>query len=154
MASNDDRVLYLINKLRSITLIVQVVPFLFTSVYIFVLSVYHFLPENVLNVLDTIFYISPMTIAGLFVMSKTLKLCAWHRRACALPILPQISVFIDYHITELSRVEAILGIAVPILMAILLLIAAWNVFLKPKHNVRRKETPDRNSRLLQDEADE
>jgi len=119
-------------------LIVQVVPFLFTSVYILTLSVYHFLPENVLNVLDTMFYISPMTIAGLLIMSKTLKLCAWHRRACALPILPQISVFMDYHIVEFSRIGAALGIVIPILMAVLLLIAAWNVFLKPKNNERNR----------------
>lgn len=148
MENDEGRILYLIEKLRSITLAVQVVPFAFSALYIITMFLYLFMPENVCGVLDTLFYVSPTTALGMLIFSRILKLCRWHKLACCLPVAPQIMVFIDFHIAELSRFGAVLSISLSVLMAILLLIAAYNVFLKPKHNGRKERTA-RDSRLLQ-----
>lgn len=138
MEDNAGRILYLIEKLRSITLAVQVMPFLFSALYIVSMFLYLFLPESLCQILDTIFYVSPTTVAGMLDFSRILHLCKWHKLACSLPIAPQIAVFIDYHIVSLSRLGAVLSISLSATMAFLLLVAAWNVFLKPKHNGRKR----------------
>lgn len=104
---------------------------------------YLFVPENVCGVLDTLFYVSPVTSGWMLIFSRILKLCKWHRLSCCLPVFPQGIVFIDYHIVGLSRLGATISVLLAAVMAILLLIAAWNVFLKPKHN-GRKERITRN----------
>lgn len=142
MESEGSRVLYLIEKLRSITLAVQVMPFAFCALYIVCMVLYAFASEPVVRTLDTLFYVSPATVVGMLIFSRILKLCKWHRRACILPVLPQVAVFIDYHIVGLSPVAAYIAIGIPSVMAVLLLIAAYNVFLKPKpnHNGRKERT--------------
>lgn len=89
-----------------------------------------FVSENARYVFDTLFYVSPVVIAGLLVESKILKLCKWHKTACILPIIPQITVFVDYHIIDLTQFEAYMSIIVPVAMSTLLLIAAYHVFMK------------------------
>ena len=148
MDGDEGRILYLIEKLRRITLEVQVAPFLVAALYIAVLFSYMFVSESARSVLDTLFYVSPVTSLILLAFSRTLKLCKWHRRACILPLLPQVFVFVDYHVFELTHRLAYVALLVPISMAALLFVAAWNVFLKPKHNGRKERTA-RDSRLLQ-----
>lgn len=138
MDSDASRILYLIEKLRSITLAIQVMPFFFSALYILSMFLYLCAPDNVCGVLDTLFYVSPTTVCGLLICSRILKLCKWHKMACSLPLLPQVAVFIDYHIVSLSRLGATVAILLSIVMAVLLLVAAYNVFLKPKHNERKR----------------
>lgn len=133
-----NRIKYIIEKLRAITLAAQIIPFVYSALYIFGTVLYVTAGENVIRVADTMFYVSPTIVAAFLVESRILKLCRWHRRACALPLIPQIAVFIDYHIASLGNVVAYIAILIPALMAILLLIAAYNVFLKPKHNEFQK----------------
>ena len=146
MENDASRVLYLIEKLRSITLGVQVAPFVFSALYIMTMILYLFASDSVCSVLDTMFYVSPTTAIAMLVFSKILKLCRWHKTACLLPVFPQVVVFVDYHIFEFTEGMARAAILIPALMAVLLLIAAWNVFLKPKNNERnrRKERTTRN----------
>jgi hypothetical protein len=144
MGNDDGKILYLIEKLRRITLQVQVAPFLISAAYIVVLFLYQFVSEQTRYSLDTLFYVSPIVSVFLLTFSRTLKLCKWHRRACMLPMLPQIFVFIDYHIFEFTERMARLAMILPALMAILLLIAAYNVFIKP-HNHGRKRRTNRDS---------
>ena len=140
----------LIEKLRSVTLAVQVIPFAYTAIYILVLSAYPFVGEAAMCTLDTIFYISPTTCAAFLVLSKMLRLCKWHRMACILPITPQVAILLDRSVIRFSNAAVFAHISITVLMAILLLVAAYNVFLKPKsqHNGRKRRT-DRDSRLLQ-----
>ena len=125
-----DKIKYLILKLRAITLAVQIIPFVYVGVYIFSMSSYLIFQEAVLNVLDALFYTSPLIVAAFLIESKILKLCVWHKIACSLPLIPQIIVLIDSFIVELTETEAIIVILAPIVMSVLLLIAAYNVFLK------------------------
>lgn len=128
--NGTDRLQYLIRKQRYITLAVQVAPFAYTTLYIISLILYFFCPEPVLQVLDTLFYVSPVVICAFLIESHILKLCIWHKSACILPLLPQVFVFVDYHILELTEAERYVAIAMPLVLSILLLIAAYHVFIK------------------------
>ena len=148
METNDlERIKYLIEKLRAITLTAQIIPFVYSALYILCMVLYLTAGENTVRVADTLFYVSPAVVAAFLIESRVLKLCKWHRSACALPLLPQVAVFIDYHVAPLGRSAAYVAVILPAAMALLLLVAAYNVFLKPKHNVRdrRKERIARDS---------
>lgn len=125
-----DSIKYLVSKLRYITLAVQIMPFVYSFIYILCLVAYLFCSEPILVLLNTLSYVSLVVIIGFLIESKILKLCKWHKTACILPILPQILVFVDYYIIELTEIEAYIAIATPIALSILLLIAAYNVFVK------------------------
>ncbi len=121
---------HLINKLRYVTLAVQIAPFAYTFLYIISLVRYLFCSEPILMVLNTLFYVSPVTVFILLVLSRILECCVWHKCACILPLLPQFLVFIDHFIIELTEAEAYISIITPIALSVLLLIAAYNVFIK------------------------
>lgn len=125
-----DRIKYLVEKLRYITLAVQIIPFAYSALYIICLVLYLFCPEPILRVLDSLFYVSPIVVIGFLIEAKVLKLCVWYRCACILPILPQIVVFIDNHIVQLVEVERYIAIGTPILLSFLLLIAAYHIFIR------------------------
>lgn len=116
--------------MRSITITVQVIPFAYTLLYILTLILYLFASDSVLTILDTLLYVSPVVIVFNLIESRVLKLCRWHRTACVLPAFPQINLFVDKYIYEFSVRAEIAHISVIILMSVLLLVAAYNVFLK------------------------
>jgi hypothetical protein len=120
----------LVKTLRYVTTAVQVLPFIYTVLYIISLAVSFFAPDSVVWIVDTMFYASPVTAFSFLVLSRILRLCKWHRRACLLPIIPQVVSFVDYYIIELSEIVAQVNIAVFGSMGLLLLVAAYNVFLK------------------------
>ena len=120
----------LVKKLRYVTLAVQLMPFLYTVPYIAGLIASYFLSYDAAKFFDTLFYVSPVTVCAFLVLSRLLRLCKWHRTACILPLLPQVVSFIDYYIIELTEVAAQVNIILFGSMAVLLLIAAYNVFMK------------------------
>jgi len=124
------KIKHLVNKLRYVTLAVQIIPFVYSSLYIAAMVLYLFVSEDARYVLDTLLYVSPIVILGFLFLSSVLELCKWHKTACALPVFPQLLVFVDQHIMELSVIEYYIGIATPIAMGSLLLVAAYNVFMK------------------------
>ena len=67
---------------------VQIIPFAYTFIYILVLFAYGNISDETASMLDTLFYISPIQIVGLLILSKILHLCKWHRMACVLPLFP------------------------------------------------------------------
>lgn len=121
---------FLVTTLRRVTTAAQVLPFIYSSLYITVLVLYSITPENVAMVLDSVFYVSPVFVLSFLLLSKVLKLCRWHKTACVMPLIPSAVSLVDYYIIELTEVEAFVFNGVVILMAILLLIAAYNVFMK------------------------
>ena len=125
-----DKIKYLVDKLRYITLCVQILPFIYTGLYLVTMVLYLFVPESVCQILDALFYASPVVILGFLVESKILKLCKWHKTACALPLLPQAIVLTDSFIVSLTKYEAYIAIITPILLCALLLLAAYNVFMR------------------------
>lgn len=125
-----DKIKYLVDKLRYITLCVQILPFIYTGLYLMTMVLYLFVPESVCSILDTLFYVSPVVILGFLAESRILKLCKWHKTACILPLFPQAIVLTDSHIISLIKYEAYIVIVTPIVLCLLLLIAAYNVFMK------------------------
>ena len=129
-AAAKDSLKYIIGKLRSITTAVQIKPFVYTLLYICALIFYLFASERVISLLDTLFYVSPIVVIGNLIESRILKLCKWHKTACILPALPQVNLFIDRYIYEFSIHAELAHITMTIIMAVLLLVAAYNVFFK------------------------
>lgn len=91
---------------------------------------YWFADESVLKILDTLLYVSPVVVVQFLVLSKSLRLCKWHRTACALPLIPQTMVILDSTFISFSKNAAIFSIASMAVMCLLLLVSAYNVFLK------------------------
>lgn len=116
--------------LKRTTIYVQFLPFIYSFFYVIVLIIYPFISEDAAVLLDSIFYISPIFMAGMLVLSKLLHLCNWHRTACIVPIISQVPVFIDSYIVSLTRIEAIVSNSIVVLMIAILLISAYNVFFK------------------------
>lgn len=105
-------------------------PFLYTVPYIVSIVASYYLSYDTARVFDTLFYVSPVTVCAFLVLSKLLRLCRWHKTACILPLLPQIVSFVDYYIIELTEIAAQVNIILFGSMAVLLLLAAYNVFMK------------------------
>lgn len=120
----------LIKKLRLVTSAVQLMPFVYTVLFIISLVVSFFASEDVVRIFDTLFYTSPIVVIAFLILSKLLRLCRWHRMACLLPLFPRVVSFVDYHIIELTEVLAQVNIILFATMAFLLLIAAYNIFIK------------------------
>lgn len=91
---------------------------------------YLFCSEPIARLCDSLFYVSPVTVAMFLVLSKILRLCIWHRAACIVPIVPQMVSLADYYIVELPiSLTAIINILIATLLTILLF-SAYKVFFK------------------------
>lgn len=122
------RIKSIIERLRAVTLTVQLMPFIYSALFIIVLVIYYFCGDATMKLLDSLFYVSPITIIMLLVLSRTLKLCRWHKTACCIPIIPQIISLVDYYIITLSQAGVIVGLFTILTMTTLLLISAYKVF--------------------------
>lgn len=109
------KVQHIVDKLRQIAILVQLAPFVLTLIYFIVFGLYFILPDNVLNILDTLFYTSPLVSGILLLQSKVLCLCKWHKMACLLPTLPQIGVLCD-DIIPFSNAVSLIFIALTFLL--------------------------------------
>lgn len=119
----------LIKKLRHITLATQLMPFIYGGFYILSLFLYTVGTEETARLCDTLFYVSPIVVAEFLVLSRLLRLCKWHRIACCVPLIPQVMSLIDYYIIEFSEIIVQVDIFIYMSSIILLLIAAYKVFL-------------------------
>lgn len=105
-------------------------PFLYGGLYLINLVLYLVLPEQMIMILDALFYVSPIVVVCMLVFSRILRLCAWHRTACVVPLVPQIISLVDYYVVEFPLSAAKMTIIVCVSLAALLLVAAYNVFMK------------------------
>lgn len=132
----------LIEKLRSVTLAVQLMPFIYDSCYLIVLALYLSANEKTLGVLDTLFYVSPVMVIQFLILSRLLKLCKWHKMACILPLIPQVSVLAESFLVTFSEDAVRIHLATILLLTVLLLISTYNVFFTNK-TIRRRKAIDR-----------
>lgn len=116
--------------LRRVTTAVQILPFVYSALYIITLCTYSLAGEETQAIIDSLFYVSPICIISFLILSKVLKLCRWHKTACLLPMIPMIVSFLDYHLISLTEIESYVFNGTVIIMSILLLVAAYNVFFK------------------------
>lgn len=117
-----------IRILKGITLAVQLMPFIYSLLYISVFLLYLKASDEILNVIDLLFYISPLFTASHLVYSRILHLCFWHRIACLIPLFPLISNIIDSSIYEFCEHGAIAVDLTFAIMVIFLLVCAYKVF--------------------------
>ena len=118
----------LIAVLRNITMAVQVFPFIYTALFVFLFDAYSFSSGVVLDIIDYAAFVSPIVIVAHLVYSRMLKLCKWHRIACALPLIPQAVDQFDVYVYHFDHYEWIVVSATILLTLILFLIAIYKVF--------------------------
>lgn len=121
----------IVEIIRRTTATIKVFPFFYSLIYIPSMFAYLVFDEDVCILLDTLFYMSVLTVLFLIRLSYCVKLCVWHRIQCCLPLLPQPIIFIDTYIHSFGRNSAVLNILCAILIFILSLINAYKVFVKP-----------------------
>lgn len=119
-----------ISILRESTRIAKIAPFAFVFVYMLIMVGYMLFSDNVAVILDTLFYVSPMTVVLLWLLSRAFKLCNWHRFECVLPLVPQIPIFFDDYISQFDYAGAFVNISVVGLLFLLSLVNAYFVFIK------------------------
>jgi len=109
MDSRDQRgaVKAIVDILRRLTRIVQLVPFVYLFVYAAYLLFSWLLPEGILGFLDSLIFISPATSGGLLILSRLLKLCRWHKTAILIPLSSQIESYIDSLVFTFTESEII-----------------------------------------------
>lgn len=125
---NQDAIKYIITKLRAITTMVQIAPFVYAFFCIAAYIMYLFASEKALFVVDLFLYISPIVVVNNLINSRILKLCIWHKTACILPLFPNAVVCFDEIICELPVSYVTAGVFIVIILTALLLIAAHKVF--------------------------
>lgn len=131
MVDNKD-ILALVNILRKVTVIVKICPFIYTVLYALCMFGYLSMSESVATILDQLFYTSPIVVVNNLVLSRSLKLCKWHRLECILPIIPLLPLAIDSYICPLNNVAVGVNTAIMTMLCIASLINAYFVFIKPK----------------------
>lgn len=109
---------------------VQLMPFVYSVLYIISLTVGLFASNDVVKMFDMLFYASPVTVLSFLVFSRLLRMCCWHRTACLLPIVPQVISFVDYYIIQFPASTLFISIATLIAMSILLLFSAYKIFIR------------------------
>ena len=120
----------LVDTLRRVTTAVQILPFIYSAISIILLAVYNIVPESVQMLLDTLFYVSPVTVIAFLLLSKLLNMCVWHKSACILPLVPQAVSLTDYYIINLTVPEVWVANTLIVVMSAILLVAAYKVFFK------------------------
>lgn len=126
----NGNVLYAINVLRKATIFVKIVPFIYALIFLVCMIPYWCCSEEVLNVIDECFYISPIVCLTFVRLSYIFKLCNWYRLQCCLPMFPLPIVLIDENIYNFGLELAYINLCLTILIFILSLINAYFVFVK------------------------
>lgn len=129
---NSKDVVAIVTILRNVTLIVQIYPFVYTMLYALCMLGYLVGSEMLSCTLDQLFYTSPISVLFVLILSRSLKLCKWHKLECVLPMIPLIHLTVDTFLVSLSNVSAIVNVGTIIALCILSLINAYFVFRKPK----------------------
>ena len=106
---------------------VQVFPFIYTALFLFLFVAYSFSRGVVLDVIDHLTFVSPIVVVAHLAYSRMLKLCKWHRIACALPLFPQSIDLLD-SLVHFGETEWIISFITILLTFILFLIAIYKVF--------------------------
>ncbi len=134
--TDEERILSVINIARRATTTVKLLPFVYVFAYIVCAVAFFFVSDETQTVLDMLFYVSPLQIAYLLILSKVFKLCKWHKLECSLPLLPQVFVIIDTFY-PLNEFGAKINVAVIGIMFVLSFINAYFMFW------RKTPTPPR-----------
>lgn len=118
----------LVEILRRITMAVQVFPFIYTAMFVFLFSAYSISEGVWLDIIDYVFFVSPAVVIAHIVYSRMLKLCKWHRIACMLPLIPQAVDQFDTYVHHFDHNAWVVVASTIVVTMILFLIAIYKVF--------------------------
>ena len=104
---------------------VQVAPFIYTALFVFLFTAYSFSSGVVLDIIDYAVFTSPIIVVAHLIYSRMLKLCKWHRVACALPLIPQAVDQFDVYVYHFDH-NAWIVVAVTILVTMILFL--WCIY--------------------------
>ena len=139
MDSQDQRsaVKRLVDVLRGITRFVQFLPFAYLLLYAVLLLTEPFLTDGFMARVSALTYVPPSAVAVLLVLSKSLKLCAWHKTACVFPLSSRVTDFIDNYMLQFTQNEIILINAILGMLALCFIIETYRHFFhgRKKHTV-------------------
>ena len=126
---------YIIAVLRKVTRGAQLVPFAYLLLLAFVLLFEPLLSDAAFNAINELLYMPPAVFGIGFLLSRTLKLCVWHKISCAIPLIPQVENYIDGYIIEFTQNEVILiNVALGILTLAFIIQAIKHFFYGRKAN--------------------
>lgn len=117
--------------LRNVTIAVKLAPFILVFAHFVCLTSYMFTDDDTQTILDTLFYVSPVCIGLLLVLSHILKMCVWHKLECVLPLFPQIVLLVDMFL-PLDEIASTVNVIVDVIIFLLSIINAYFVFTKYK----------------------
>lgn len=127
-AESSKRVTDLITILRRITLAVQVFPFIYTAIFIILFAAYSFCNGVMLDIIDYLSFVSPIVVVAHIVYSRMLKMCRWHRWACAIPLIPQSVDKFDLYVYHFDH-NAWIVVSITIVVSLcLFLFCIYKVF--------------------------
>lgn len=130
MEREERNILGAIQILRSVTRTVKIAPFVVAVFYMMSMVGYLMFSDTVATILDYLFYVSPSTIAILLILSKSTKMCFWHRLECVLPVVAILPALVDDFILRFTNSATIVNISTIGLMFFATLLNAYFVFIK------------------------
>lgn len=107
---------------------VQVFPFIYTVLFVFLFTAYSLGEGLLLDIIDYAVFVSPIVVLAHLAYSKLLKMCRWHRVACALPLIPQAVDLFDTYVYHIDHNAWIVVTITIIITMILFLICIYKVF--------------------------
>lgn len=135
MEITREDIVKVISILRKVTMVVKLIPFIYVFLYIASILTYWFCGECVISWVDMLFYMSPVAIIFMLILSRTLKLCKWHRLECVLPLMGFASLLVNDFVVEFGKYGQLANYIIVIATFILSLINAYFVFIH-KPNIK------------------
>lgn len=102
----------LVAILRKVTRIVQIAPFAYLTLLATYLLCESFLPDWAVRLADNLLNAPAYTTAGMLVLGRMLKLCAWFRTACLLPLTTKVEGYVDSFVYTFTQNEVVVANAV------------------------------------------
>lgn len=133
MERDDRKILGAIQILRRVTKTVKIAPFVLAVLYMLSMIGYMVFSDTVATILDYLFYISLSTIVILLILSKSTKMCVWHKLECILPMVSMLPALFDGLIIEMTNVAAYINASTIALIFLASLLNAYFVFIKPRN---------------------
>lgn len=122
---------YLFKIVQRVTVTVKTFPFFYVLGLMLYWLIAPALSIRAIMEIDGAIFLSLIMTLFLIRLSYCVKLCKWHRLQCTLPLFPQIVDKIDIYVYEFGMYLAIVNYIVFGVIAILSLINAYFVFIKP-----------------------
>ncbi len=98
----------LVEILRKVTRIVQIAPFAYLALLATYLLCESFLPDWAVRLADNLLNAPAYATAGMLVLGRMLKLCAWFRTACLLPFTAKAECYVDSFVYTFTQNEVVI----------------------------------------------